>query len=76
MINTHLPNRLKHEAFYRCEKSKEWISTLAKCDDVIDCLDASDEVMCLPSNSDISLSSYLVTKALILLFSLSIVCNL
>ncbi|XP_060584590.1 G-protein coupled receptor GRL101-like isoform X3 [Ruditapes philippinarum] len=51
MINTHLPDRLKHEAFFRCEKSKEWISTLAKCDDVIDCLDASDEVTCFQSKS-------------------------
>jgi hypothetical protein len=61
MINTHLPKRLKHEAFYLCEKSKEWVSTLAKCDDVIDCLDASDEVMCLPSKNGICLSCYTVT---------------
>ncbi|XP_060554646.1 vitellogenin receptor-like [Ruditapes philippinarum] len=46
MMQSNLPERLIREAYFTCEHSKEWISTLAKCDNVIDCLDASDEVNC------------------------------
>ncbi|XP_060574946.1 low-density lipoprotein receptor-related protein 2-like [Ruditapes philippinarum] len=46
MEQSYLPKRLIREAYFTCEHSKEWISTLAKCDNVIDCLDASDEVNC------------------------------
>lgn len=39
--------RLKFEegSFFRCGTG-EWISVIAKCDTVIDCLDASDEINC------------------------------
>jgi hypothetical protein len=50
MMQSNLPKRLKPEAYFTCEHSKEWISTLAKCDSVIDCLDASDEVTCFNGN--------------------------
>jgi hypothetical protein len=55
MIQSNLPQRLQARAFFVCEKSQEWISMLAKCDDVIDCLDASDEVNC--SHSSIGIFS-------------------
>ncbi|XP_060591815.1 LDL receptor repeat-containing protein egg-1-like, partial [Ruditapes philippinarum] len=51
MMQSNLPKRLKPEAYFTCEHSKELISTLAKCDNVIDCLDASDEVTC-PNGCD------------------------
>ena len=44
-----LPSRLNAGSYYRCENSNEWISVLAKCDETIDCLDASDEIGCLRS---------------------------
>jgi hypothetical protein len=50
MMQSNFPRRLKPEAYFTCEQSKEWISTLAKCDNVIDCLDASDEVTCFNGN--------------------------
>ncbi|XP_053380169.1 uncharacterized protein LOC123556058 [Mercenaria mercenaria] len=40
-----LPSRLVKGSYYRCE-SMEWISILSKCDGVIDCIDASDELHC------------------------------
>ncbi|XP_060589042.1 sortilin-related receptor-like [Ruditapes philippinarum] len=46
MKKSHPPQRSKRGQHFMCEKSKEWISTLALCDNVIDCLDASDEVNC------------------------------
>jgi hypothetical protein len=46
MMQSNIPKRLIREAYFTCEQSKEWISTLAKCDNVIDCVDASDEVNC------------------------------
>ncbi|XP_060605360.1 low-density lipoprotein receptor-related protein 2-like isoform X2 [Ruditapes philippinarum] len=52
MMQSNLPKRLKPEAYFTCEHSKEWISTLAKCDNVIDCLDASDEVNCFNGCDD------------------------
>ncbi|XP_060601492.1 low-density lipoprotein receptor-related protein 1B-like [Ruditapes philippinarum] len=52
MMQFTLPKRLKPEAYFTCEHSKEWISTLAKCDNVIDCLDASDEVTCFNGCDD------------------------
>ncbi|XP_053380170.1 uncharacterized protein LOC128548763 [Mercenaria mercenaria] len=52
LINTNqsnvidrLPSRLVKGSYYRCE-SMEWISILSKCDGVIDCIDASDELHC------------------------------
>ncbi|XP_060590815.1 very low-density lipoprotein receptor-like [Ruditapes philippinarum] len=50
MINSDLPRRHNSGAYFRCKHSREWISMLAKCDDIIDCLDASDEVRCLHDN--------------------------
>jgi hypothetical protein len=50
MINSDVPRRHNSGAYFRCNNSKEWISMLAKCDDVIDCLDASDEVSCWHAN--------------------------
>ncbi|XP_053389711.1 uncharacterized protein LOC123562081 [Mercenaria mercenaria] len=41
-----LPARLEEGAYHLCGSSNEWISILAKCDGVIDCLDASDEILC------------------------------
>jgi hypothetical protein len=46
MMQSYLPKRLIREAYFTCEQSKEWISSLAQCDNNIDCLDASDEVNC------------------------------
>jgi hypothetical protein len=50
MIKSDLPRRHNSGAYFRCKHSREWISMLAKCDDIIDCLDASDEVRCLHGN--------------------------
>jgi hypothetical protein len=36
----------EEENYHLCG-SKEWISIAAKCDTVIDCLDASDEIDCI-----------------------------
>jgi hypothetical protein len=55
MIKIDFPQKLQPGAYFNCEKSLEWISMLAKCDDVIDCLDASDEVTCSQSNIGILL---------------------
>ncbi|XP_060577187.1 uncharacterized protein LOC132734464 [Ruditapes philippinarum] len=37
--------------YHQCG-SKEWISIAAKCDSVIDCLDASDEIDCIRQSTD------------------------
>jgi hypothetical protein len=54
MMQSNLPKRLIPEAYFTCKESKEWTSTLAICDNVIDCLDASDEVNCSLGNIVIS----------------------
>ncbi|XP_060552415.1 sortilin-related receptor-like [Ruditapes philippinarum] len=50
MTNSNLTQRLKNGTYFTCKNSREQISLLANCDDVIDCLDASDESGCLHSN--------------------------
>jgi hypothetical protein len=59
MMQTYLPKQLKSAAYFTCEHSKEWISSLAKCDNVIDCLDASDEVNCFNGNIGIFILIYM-----------------
>ncbi|XP_060596877.1 low-density lipoprotein receptor-related protein 2-like [Ruditapes philippinarum] len=50
LFPTSFPVRLVEGSYFQCG-SKEWISIAAKCDTVIDCLDASDEIDCLRNNA-------------------------
>ncbi|XP_060586516.1 uncharacterized protein LOC132742201 [Ruditapes philippinarum] len=50
LFPTIFPERLEEGSYFQCG-SKEWISIAAKCDTVIDCLDASDEIYCLRNNA-------------------------
>ncbi|XP_060607617.1 uncharacterized protein LOC132759785 isoform X2 [Ruditapes philippinarum] len=43
--------------YYQCG-SKEWISMAAKCDTVIDCLDASDEIDCIRQSTDCNANEF------------------
>ncbi|XP_053380174.1 uncharacterized protein LOC123556537 [Mercenaria mercenaria] len=49
LVNKTTPNDLagpwKNSSLFQCT-NKEWISMIARCDGVIDCLDATDEVNC------------------------------
>ncbi|XP_053379720.1 uncharacterized protein LOC123526988 isoform X2 [Mercenaria mercenaria] len=49
MLNRTLPDNIldteEKYSLFQCE-SKEWVSMFARCDSVIDCIDASDEMNC------------------------------